>query len=253
MSNDLAVRIDTAAHQGNAIPQLSKDSDFSVAQAYDIQTSSIERRFERGERFAGLKLGFTSKAKRVQMGVDDLIWGRLTDAMQAPDGGTFSTKNSIHPRIEPEVAFILKKAITSPISLSEAPSYIEAIAPALEIIDSRYQNFKFSLADVVADNCSSSGFILGPYNKPDTDIHNLGMLLHINGSLMHTGSSAAILGNPMRALPEMARLALAYGQELPEGCVILAGAATPAVHIHSGDFVQLEMEGLGNVSVSISG
>ncbi|MEZ4687097.1 MAG: fumarylacetoacetate hydrolase family protein [Bacteroidia bacterium] len=251
MHNSLAERVDDAARLGQAIPQLSKEADFSVADAYDIQTASMERRYARGERFVGLKLGFTSKAKRVQMGVDDLIWGRLTDAMQAPDGGEFSTTNSIHPRIEPEVAFILKKAITRPISLPEAPQYIEAMAPALEIIDSRYQNFQFSLADVVADNCSSSGFILGPYNKPDTDIHNLGMLLHINGKLTHTGSSAAILGNPMRALHEMARLALAYGQELPEGSIILAGAATPAVHIHAGDFVQLEMERLGNVSVSI--
>jgi 2-oxo-3-hexenedioate decarboxylase len=252
MLNALAKRIDTAAQQGTAIPQLSLESDFSVAEAYDIQTQSIERRFQGGEHFVGLKLGFTSKAKRVQMGVEDLIWGRLTDAMQAPDGGVFSTQNSIHPRIEPEVAFILKKAITRPVSMTEATGYIEAIAPALEIIDSRYQNFKFSLADVVADNCSSSGFVLGPYNRPDTDIHNLGMLLHINGKLTHTGSSAAILGNPMRALPEISRLAMAYGQELPEGCIILAGAATPAVHIHAGDFVQLEMEKLGNASILIS-
>ena len=199
MHNSLAERIDDAARLGQAIPQLSKEADFSVADAYDIQTLSMERRYARGERFAGLKLGFTSKAKRVQMGVDDLIWGRLTDTMQAADGSSFSTQNSIHPRIEPEVAFILKKAITKPISMAEAHQYIEAIAPALEIIDSRYQNFKFSLADVVADNCSSSGFVLGNYHKPDMDIHNRGMLLHINGVLTHTGSSAAILGNPMRA------------------------------------------------------
>lgn len=251
MLEQLAKTIDQAAFEGKAIKQLSLGSEFSVADAYDIQTLSIARRYDRGETFAGLKLGFTSRAKRVQMGVDDLIWGRLTNTMQAYDGDTFNTQNSVHPRIEPEVAFILKKDINRTINLAEVPSFIEAIAPALEIIDSRYQNFKFSLADVVADNCSSSGFILGNYHKPDTAVDNLGIILHVNGKPIHTGSTASILGNPLRALPEISRLATAYGQALPAGSIILAGAATPAVHIHTGDFVQLEMEQLGSVSLHI--
>ncbi|MFK7970997.1 MAG: 2-keto-4-pentenoate hydratase [Bacteroidia bacterium] len=251
MLTQLASRIDTAAMEGNAIPQLTLDSSFDISEAYDIQTLSLARRYDRGESFVGVKLGFTSKAKRIQMGVDDLIWGRLTDSMQVSDAGEFDSSNSVHPRIEPEVAFILKKSINKPLNLAEASDYIEAIAPALEIIDSRYQNFKFSLEDVVADNCSSSGFVLGGFHAPDTDVSNRGILLHINGKLIHTGSTAAILGNPMRALPEISRLCMAYGQELPAGSIILAGAATAAVHIHPGDHIMAEVEALGQVQLSI--
>lgn len=248
----LAQHIDQAALHGNSVPQLTHTQAFSVDEAYDIQAASLNERYSRGETFVGLKLGFTSRAKRVQMGVDDLIWGRLTDAMQYTDGGTFSMEGKVHPRIEPEVAFILKKDIDRPIGMGEAGAYLEAVAPALEIIDSRYQNFKFSLADVVADNCSSTGFVLGGFQSPHTDVENLGILFHINDKLVHTGSTAAILGNPLRAIPEISRLCVAAEQALPAGSIVLAGAATAAVHLQSGDFVSLEMEKLGTVSLHIS-
>ncbi len=161
----------------------------------------MARRLGRGERQVGMKMGFTSRAKMLQMGIDDLIWGRLTSGMRVEEGSTIKLSSYVHPRVEPEIAFLLKRPLAGDVTASEALAAVEAIAPALEIIDSRYQNFKFSLPDVIADNASSSGFVIGAWNAPNSDIGNLGMVMSFDGKAQHMGSSAAILGNPLRALP----------------------------------------------------
>jgi 2-oxo-3-hexenedioate decarboxylase len=156
----LAQRVDDAAHYAKEIPQLSEP--ITLAEAYAIQKQSVGRRFARGERQVGIKMGFTSREKMIQMGVHDMIWGRLTDRMIVEDGGTTSFRTYVHPRIEPEIAFLLKRELVGTITPLQALSAVEAVAPAVELIDSRYQAFKFSLTDVVADNSSSSGFVVGP-------------------------------------------------------------------------------------------
>ncbi|PRY85041.1 2-keto-4-pentenoate hydratase [Donghicola tyrosinivorans] len=106
-------------------------------------------------------MGLTSRAKMVQLGVEDMVWGRLTDAMREEEGGTVSMADYVHPRAEPEIAFLMKKPLSSKVSALEAMDAVEAIAPAIEIIDSRYKHFKFDVGVVFSDNSSSSGFILG--------------------------------------------------------------------------------------------
>ena len=155
----LAERLDQAAQSARATTQLS--ADITVEQAYEIQRLSIARRLSRGERRIGTKMGFTSRAKMVQMGVSDLIWGRLTDLMLQEEGGDVRIANFVHPRVEPEIAYLLKQPLVGRVTAMQAFAAVEAIAPALEIIDSRYENFKFSLTDVIADNSSSSGLIIG--------------------------------------------------------------------------------------------
>ena len=158
----LAVELDQAASTATAIPQISgRFDDFNLDQALEVQRMLIEIRLDRDEKMVGIKMGFTSRAKMVQMGVSDLIWGRLTDAMMIEDGGSLEFNQYVHPRVEPEIAFRLAAPLSGKVTALEAWAAVEAIAPALEIIDSRYQNFKFSLADVVADNSSSSGFVIG--------------------------------------------------------------------------------------------
>ena len=176
----LAQRVDDAARHAKEIPQLTEA--ITLADAYAIQKESLARRYARGERQVGIKMGFTSREKMVQMGVHDMIWGRLTDRMIVEDGGTTSFKTYVHPRIEPEIAFLLKRELVGTVTPLQALSAVEAVAPAVELIDSRYQAFKFSLTDVVADNSSSSGFVVGPWNSPDVDFSNLGIVVSFNGS-----------------------------------------------------------------------
>ena len=250
--NKLATRVDDAARNANAIPQLSNRTEFNLDDSYAIQSASIARRLARGERRVGVKMGFTSRAKIIQMGIDDMIWGRLTDGMFVEDGDTIDFSKYVHPRVEPEIAFLLGRTLDWPVTGAEALAAVEAVAPAMEIIDSRYKNFKFSLEDVVADNASSSGFVVGPWQDMDVDLSNLGMVLEFNGRPKQIGSSAAILGNPVRSLVAAARLSNGAGEPLEAGWIVLAGGATAAEWLSPGDYVRNTVEHLGSVAFSVS-
>ncbi|HIG24933.1 MAG TPA: 4-oxalocrotonate decarboxylase [Acidimicrobiia bacterium] len=250
----IAERLDAAQAQATAIDQLAEPLD--IAEAYQVQTALLALRVNRGETLTGVKMGFTSAAKREQMGVDDLIFGVLTDAMAIDNGGTTGLTAYVHPRVEPEVAFRLGKTVSGDLSLGEARLAVDAVAPALEIIDSRYRDFKFSLSDVVADNCSSAGYVLGPWqNQTDLldDTTNLGMVMSVNGQQVQVGSSAAISGNPLQSVIDAARLAKECGAELPAGSILLAGAATAAVPLEANSTVTLAVQHLGEISFRVVG
>lgn len=239
----LAERLDSAAHNATATPQL--EDPITLQDAYAVQHASIARRLARGETRIGIKMGFTSRAKMVQMGVSDLIWGRLTSGMLVEDGGNVSIADYVHPRVEPEIAFLISRPLSGRVTIPQALAAVEAVAPALEIIDSRYENFRFSLTDVVADNSSSSGFVVGPWQRPDTDLSNLGLVMSFSGRPQAFGSSAAILGHPLRSLVAAARVVAEAGETLSPGDIVLAGGATAASALVPGSYVSLEMEALG--------
>lgn len=234
----LAETLDSAARDRRPLPGGGsglKDTD----EAYAVQEALIGLRLARGERLTGFKLGFTSLAKMRQMGVADLIHGRLTDRMEIADGGRLDVSGLIHPRVEPEVAFLLGDTLRPG---ADPMAAVVAVAPALEVIDSRYDGFRFSLPEVIADNTSASGYAIGPWHAPG-DLGNLGVLLELDGRPAETGSTAAILGHPVRALAAAARLA----GPLEPGTVILAGAATAAVPLPPGTHVRATVAGLGTV------
>ena len=121
------------------------------------------------------------------------------------------------------------------------------------MIDSRYRDFKFTLGDVIADNASSSRFVLGPARvKPDTvELDNLGMVMEINGTAAQIGSSAAIYENPANSLAELANLLAPLGKHLKAGWVVMAGGATAAEHLKAGDKVCLRVDGLGTAEFGV--
>ena len=242
---------DEAARTGTAIAQFSDSEKLTMEQAYAIQALSMQRRYARGERRVGIKMGFTSRAKQLQMGLDDLIWGRLTSAMQQEEGGTIHFSRYVHPRVEPEIAYLLKSGLSGAVTPAQALAAVEAVAPAMEIIDSRFADFRFDLGDVVADNSSSSGFVIGNWFAPDTDVSNLGLVLSINGRPRQIGSTAAILGNPVRSLVAAARVAASAGEGLRPGDIVLAGGATAAVALAPGMAVDTTFENLGTVAFNV--
>lgn len=245
----LAARLDDAAVTATAVAQL--DAELTLDEAYEIQALSLVRRYARGERRIGIKMGFTSRAKMTQMGVHDMIWGRLTDRMLVEPGVAVQRARYVHPRIEPEVAFLLKSPLSGRIDSMTAMAAVAAVAPAMEIIDSRYENFKFSLTDVVADNSSSSGLIIGPWADPSLDLSNLGLLLEIDGAARQIGSTAAILGHPLFSLVAAARLVALRGERLQAGDIVMAGGATAAEALSPGQYVKLSVERLGCVSLTV--
>lgn len=247
----LAEIADTAALTGTAMPQFSDTEKLSEAEGYAVQALSMQRRYARGDKRIGIKMGFTSRAKQIQMGLDDMIWGRLTETMREEEGGSISFGRYVHPRVEPEVAYLIKDRLVGNVTPMEAMNAVAAVAPAMEIIDSRYDNFKFDLGDVVADNSSSSGFIIGDWFAPDTDVTNLGLVMSINGRAVQIGSTAAILGNPSRALVAAARMAAIAGEALNPGDIVLAGGATAAAALAVGDHVETQFETFGTIAFNV--
>lgn len=247
----IAATLDEAAQTATPVPQFSGADTLGVEAAYAVQALSIARRHARGEAHAGFKMGLTSKAKMAQVGVSEVIWGRLTDAMRVEEGGEVARARFIHPRAEPEVAFLMKRDLAGEVGPAEAMAAVEAVFPAIEIIDSRYRDFKFALGDVVADNTSASAFVLGPPSKPDVDVANLGMALEVDGLPAVLGSSAAILGHPVRALVAAARMIGAAGLSLRAGDILLAGAATEAVPLVAGARVRVVAQNLGSVAFTM--
>ncbi|MEU4383314.1 2-keto-4-pentenoate hydratase [Micromonospora echinofusca] len=245
----IAERLGVAADTATAIAQLAAETGLDVDAAYAVQTALIQRRLDRGERVVGLKMGLTSKAKMAQVGVDEVIWGRLTDTMRIPDGGTLDPTRFIHPRVEPEVAFLLDRLPEPGEPVGDFTDAVRAVAPAIEVIDSRYANFTFSLPDVIADNTSAAAFVIGAWSPVPDGLDNLGVLLEIDGRVAQVGSTAAILGDPRRALDEGIRLAGRHGVRLREGWVFLAGAATAAVPLKPGAHVRAVVEHLGTTTL----
>ncbi len=246
--NKIAQILDAAALNAHSIQQISLETKMNLDEAYGIQSISMGRRYLRGEKRVGLKMGFTSKAKMEQMGVHDLIWGRLTDQMEIKPLEDVSLTSYIHPRAEPEIAFLLNDLELDELTVDTVKQKVKGVAIAIEIIDSRYANFKFSLEDVVADNCSSSGFVLGEWKDISNTIIDVNISLEVNDQLIHAGNSNAIMGNPWESLVAALRLAKENGELLDDNSIILAGAATPAEYLNENQKVTAKADGLGSVT-----
>ncbi len=243
---------DDGARRATAIAQFTTEHELDVADAYAVQALSIGRRITRGERIVGVKMGLTSRAKMAQVGVDSVIWGRLTDAMLLADGAPLSLSRYVHPRVEPEIAFLMERPLGGKVTGMEAMAAVGGVAAAAEVIDSRYEDFRFALPDVIADNSSSSGFVVGDWHDPATPIDNLGIALAVDGRIQEVGSSAAILGNPVRSLVEAARMVDEAGLRLEPGWIVLAGGATAAVSLTAGSSYRISVESLGRVGFTVT-
>lgn len=245
-----------AEENAKPLPRFTaKESSFSLGAGYEVQQELLKLHLKGGARIVGRKMGMTSRAKMQQMGIDAPIHGFLTDRMHVAEGGLLSLQGRIHAKVEPEIAFVMAKDLGGDPSLVEALSAVRGVLGALEIIDSRFIDYDFQLPDVVADNCSSSGFVCGQKMvKPAdlVDLGNLGILLELNGRPVQFGSSAAILGHPGRSLVELVKLLHEQGEILPAGSIVLAGGATAAVALSAGDHVRAVYQELGTMEFSVA-
>jgi 2-oxo-3-hexenedioate decarboxylase len=220
--------------------------------AYAIQDAIRRRKLARGSKIVGFKCGLTSRAKMKQMGVETPCWGFLVDDFAVADGGEIECKRLVHPKIEPEIVFVLKAPLQGPgCHIGAVLAATDFVMPGMEIIDSRYRDFKFDLKSVIADNCSSSRFVVGgcPADVRDLDLRTLGMVMEKNGEPVAIAAGAAVLGHPAASVAMLVNMLAARGERLEAGAMILTGGVTEAVAVKPGDAVTLRAQGLGSVSV----
>ncbi|MEH7748665.1 fumarylacetoacetate hydrolase family protein, partial [Neobacillus drentensis] len=219
--------------------------------AYQVQERLIEMKCrEEQTKRVGRKLGLTSKAKQVMMGVHEPSYGVLLESMQLFEGERISLSPFIHAKVEPEIAFIFNKELKGPhVTVADVLAATEYVAPALEIIDSRFQGFSFTLQDAVADNSSSSRYIIGErfYSTENFNLKLMGIVFKQNGEVVATGAGAAVMGHPARAIAWLANKLYKVGQSIQPGEVILSGSLTAAVKIEAGDHFSASFDGLGSV------
>lgn len=220
--------------------------------AYAIQDEILRRKLARGARLIGLKAGLTSHAKMKQMGVDTPVFGFLVDSFSVPEGAEVKVKELIHPKVEPEIAFVLKRALKGPgCHIGAVLAATDFVLPGIEVIDSRYRDFKFDLKSVVADNTSAARFVVGGQPMPvsGVDLRTVGIVLEKNGQAVAFGAGAAVLGHPAAAIAMLANHLTERGECIPAGSLILSGGITEAVSVEAGDNVTLRVQGMGSTSI----
>jgi 2-oxo-3-hexenedioate decarboxylase len=220
--------------------------------AYAIQDEIRRRKEARGHKTAGLKAGLTSFAKMKQMGVSTPVFGFVSDYMARPDGGEIKVSELIHPKVEAEICVVTKAPLKGPgCHMAAVMAAVDFVLPAVEIIDSRYRDFKFDLKSVIADNTSASRFAIGGRMRDlgDLDLRNLGVVLEKNGEVVSMAAGAAVLGHPLTAVAMLANHLGARGQEIPAGTFIMTGGVTEAIPVAAGDNVAVRFQDLGTVSM----
>ncbi|WP_437882931.1 2-oxo-3-hexenedioate decarboxylase [Pseudomonas sp. LRF_L74] len=249
----LCERIEGAQTRAQAIPKLTDEyPDLSVADGYAVQSELRRRYLAQGQRLVGWKAGLTSKAKMRQMGVDVPSIGFLTDRMARPENAAISTADLVHPRVECEVAFVMRDELRGPgCTAEQVLAATDHVLPALEIIDSRFAGFKFDLPSVIADNGSSARFVGGGRARlvEELDLRTLGVVLEKNGEIVALGASAAVLGHPAEAVAMLVNILAELGESLAAGSFVMSGGITESVAVAPGDSVVARFQELGSVSV----
>ncbi len=220
--------------------------------AYAVQDEILRRKLARGARVVGYKAGLTSHAKMKQMGVATPVFGFLVDEFVVPEGAELKSSELIHPKVEPEICFVTRAELRGPgCHIGAVLAACDFVLPGIEVIDSRYRDFKFDLKSVVADNTSAARFVVGGRiaSTRELDLRTLGMVLEKNGEPVAFGAGAAVLGHPAAAVAMLVNHLGRRGRALPAGSLVLSGGITEAVSVQAGDHVTLRMQHLGSVSL----
>ncbi|BCL73733.1 2-keto-4-pentenoate hydratase (plasmid) [Vibrio nigripulchritudo] len=248
----IAALLEDAELNANEVPKITDDyPNLSSEEAYDIQWAIRARKVSRGHNIVGMKMGLTSWAKMAQMGVNQPCYGFLADYFVVPTGGEVDTSKLIHPKIEAEIAFVLKQDLKGPgVDISDVTRATDFILPAVEVIDSRYKDFRFDIESVIADNTSSTRFFIGDKaaSLDNVDVETLGAVMEVNGEVVEVGAGAAVLGHPAASVVMLVNMLSERNEGLPAGTFVLVGAMTPAITVKKGDNFCVHFQGLGTIS-----
>lgn len=227
--------------------------ELDLETGYRIQDLNLAKRLERGEKLIGVKLGLTSRAKQQRMGVHFPFVAWLTDAMVLPVGDPVPQSRLIHPRVEPEIVFLMGERLQGPgVTCARAMSAVASVWGGAEVIDSRFRDFRFTAGDVAADNASSGAFVTGPVGLPpsDLDLSLEAALVEVDGVVVDSATGAAVQGHPGEALALAANDLARRGHAIEPGWIVLTGGMTDAVFVPPGTAVAFHFTHLGSVFLS---
>lgn len=249
----LAEHLEKAELEAYEVTKITDDyPDMTMSDATDIQWEIRRRKEERGHKIVGMKMGLTSWAKMKQMGVEKPCYGFLADYFSLADGAEVPIDELIHPKVEAEVAFVTNRDLSGPkVTVDEVLSATELVVPAIEIIDSRYKDFKFDLVSVQADNSSSTRYVVGSRAaKPeDFDWSTIGVVMQKNGKVVELGAGASVLDHPAASVAMLASMLHERNEIIPAGTFVMTGGITAAVLVERGDSIIVRYQDLGAVSL----
>ena len=249
----LAEHLENAELQAYEVTKITDDyPNMTFTDATDVQWEIRRRKMSRGHKVVGMKMGLTSWAKMKQMGVEMPCYGFLADYFSLPDGAQVPFDELIHPKVEAEIAFVTNKELSGRnLTVADVLAATELVVPAVEIIDSRYKDFKFDLTSVQADNSSSTRFVVGSHAaKPeDFDWSTIGVVMQKNGEIIELGAGAAVLDHPAASVAMLATMLAERDKVIPAGTFIMTGGITAAVLVEKGDSIVVRYQGLGTVTM----
>jgi 2-keto-4-pentenoate hydratase len=248
----IAGRLREAHEQAQAIAPIRDEiGENKVDSAYAIQLMNTEHWCAQGRTICGRKIGLTSAAVQAQLGVDQPDFGALFTDMARTDAEDIAIDGLIAPRIEAEIAFIIGRSIEGPgLTMADVLRSVEYVVPALEIVDSRVENWDIGITDTVADNASCGLFVLGNERRrlSGLDLRSCGMVMENQEGPVSFGAGAACLGNPLNACLWLARKMVEFDTPLGEGDLVLSGALGPMVGVRPGQHYHARIAHIGSVS-----
>ena len=233
-------------------PISEKFKDLSYQDVYSVQLRSIRKKVQSGAVVVGKKIGLTSRGMQAQFHIDEPDYGIIVDKAVFREGKPFPTRQLILPRIEAEIAFLLREDLKGPrITVADVLKATEGVIPAFEVIDSRIRDWKITVKDSIADNASNAAVILGGKitSPSDIDLRLTGLVLEKNGEMIATAAGAEVLGNPAQSVAWLANKLCEYDIALQRGEFVMSGSLTRAASVEPGSFFRATFDRLGRVSV----
>ena len=235
--------------------------DMTIEDAYAIQSAWKDIKLKEGQTIVGHKIGLTSRVMQRVMNINESDFGFLTNEMVFEDGTTIPSEDFLDPRIEVELAFVLKKDLSGPnVTIFDVLNATDYVIPALELIAARSfrldptTGYKRTVKDTISDNAANGGIIMGGRAmKPDAfDMRWVGALLSKNGVIEESGISAAVMNHPAKGIAWLAKKYAAFGLSLKAGEIILAGSFTSPIKVKSGDTIHADFKDMGSISCYFS-
>jgi len=253
LKRKLAEYLDEAERNSREVVKITASlcPELTIKEAYEVQNELIKLKEARGQKVLAPKMGITSRAKMMQMNIEEPVYGFLFEYMLEEE--TLSLAKYIHPKVEPEIGIVLKEDVEYPVTLEEIENKVDYIFSCAEIVDSRYKNFEITLPDIIADNASAKGAFFGKekFKLSDLDLINEEVKVLINGQEVASGKGAAILGNPLESILELAKMLSRQGEVVEKNKPIMSGALTASQILKAGDKIEIIYSNLEKISFKV--